>query len=128
MTLSDKQPPEHDWRQRQEAQDNRANGDIANDPPLTKYQRRNKTEAERLFLVGNLIIALDENDIAAPGVLEPDRSMTATRHRRHWDPAAQRAHRLARRSRRSSTMLAPFLSVTIAGSAFFRWLSPSQVR
>ena len=71
--LVGQQAPEHDRRQRQEAQNNRADRDIAHDPPLTKNKGGDEPDAERLIFVGNLIVALDENDVSAPSLLEPDR-------------------------------------------------------
>ena len=32
----------------------------------------NESDAERLAFVGNVVVALDENDVAAPGLLEAD--------------------------------------------------------
>src|SRR5262249_54762162 len=65
-------PPEDDRRQRQEAQKERAQGDVANNPAFTENQRCYETYAERLTLVRDLVVAVDENDFASPGVFESD--------------------------------------------------------
>ena len=46
---------------------------VANDPSLTKYERGDEPDAEWLTFVGNVVVALDENDISTPGLFEPDR-------------------------------------------------------
>src|SRR5262249_31516308 len=61
-----------DRRQRQEAQKERAQGDVANNPAFTENQRCYEIYAERLTLVRDLVVAVDENDFASPGVFESD--------------------------------------------------------
>ena len=89
----------------------RANRDVADHPSLAEYQRRDQADAERLRLIGNVVIALDENDFAGPDLFEShlvdDQQRIFGRIR---ILQARRALRPARPSSRSSTMLAPLLS------------------
>src|SRR5262249_19093819 len=67
-----KQPPKDDRRKRDKAQNQRANGNVTDDPPLTKYESRYEPKAKWLALVSDFVIALDEDDLAGPGTLEPN--------------------------------------------------------
>ena len=49
-----------------------ANRDIAHDAPFAEAQRRDQAHTERLFLIDNFVISLDENDFAAPDLFEAD--------------------------------------------------------
>ena len=66
--MSDKQPPEHDRRKRQETKQQRANQNVARRTSLTKEQRRDQANAEGLRLIGNIVVALDQDDFAGPGL------------------------------------------------------------
>ncbi len=65
------QPPEHDGGKRQETQQDGADENIARRPSLTKQQRRDQADAERLGLVRDIIVALDQDDFAGPRLRKP---------------------------------------------------------
>ena len=64
------QAPEHDRRQAKKSQDQRRDCDVPNHAALAEQQRGDETETERLRFVGDFIVALDQNDISRPDVLE----------------------------------------------------------
>ena len=47
-------------------ENDRADRNVAHDPPFTKDEGRHQPQAERPFLLGDFIIALDEDDLSGP--------------------------------------------------------------
>ena len=57
--------------ERQKAQHDRRDGDVADDAAVAEQLRRDQPQAERLVLVAKPVIALDEDDVAGPCRGEP---------------------------------------------------------
>ena len=70
--LVGEQAPEDDRRQGEEPEDHGADRHVAHDPFLAEDQPGDEADAERPFLVGDRVVALDQDDLAGPGVLEAD--------------------------------------------------------
>ena len=65
------QAPEHDRRQPEQTQHEGGDRDVARHPSFAKDQRGDQAKAERLGLVGNLVVALHQDDVAGPDILKP---------------------------------------------------------
>ena len=62
--------PVHDRRQREKAENQGADGDVAHQPPLAEQQGGDKSEAEGLLLVGQIVGAAHQHHLPGPNFLE----------------------------------------------------------
>ena len=62
----DQQPPEHDRAERQKAEQDRSHANVADEAAVAEQLRRNQAQPERLILVAETVVALDQDDIARP--------------------------------------------------------------
>ena len=66
----DEDAPEHDWRDRRNAQDDRADAEVARHAAVAQQLRQDEAEAEWLVFVAQVVIALHQDDFAVPGLGE----------------------------------------------------------
>ena len=62
----DENAPEHDRRDGGNAQDDRADAEVARDAAVAQQLRQDEAEAEWLVFVAQVVIALDQDDVAVP--------------------------------------------------------------
>ena len=63
----DQQPPEHDRRHRQQAQQRRGDADVAGDLTVAQQLPDDQPQPERLVFVAQPVVALEQQHLAGPG-------------------------------------------------------------